>query len=46
MFLPHGRPQLFCDGLPRRDFLRLGLGGLTLSTLLRNEARASTTARK
>ena len=46
MILHHGRTQRFCDGLPRRDFLRLGLGGLTLSTLMRHEARSATPARK
>src|SRR5262245_10433806 len=35
--------QPYCDGIRRRDFLRLGavgLGGLTLTDLLRHEARA------
>src|SRR5262245_59936586 len=39
-----GRPRRNCDGVSRRDFLRvgaLGLGGLTLANLLRAEARAA-----
>jgi hypothetical protein len=39
-----GRPRRNCDGVSRRDFLRvgtLGLGGLTLADLLRAEAGAS-----
>ena len=39
------RRQRFCDGLSRRDMLRIGgtaLGGLTLSQLLRLEAEAGT----
>jgi hypothetical protein len=38
-----GKGQRFCDGMHRRDFLRLGalgLGGLTLPDLLRLEAQA------
>src|SRR5262245_59211123 len=38
----------FCDGLSRRDFLRvgaLGLGGLTLADLFRLEAQGSVDAR-
>jgi hypothetical protein len=40
-----GRPQRFCDGVRRRDFLRigaLGIGaaGLSLADLFRSEARA------
>src|SRR5438477_6217953 len=37
-----GKGQTFCDGVRRRDFLRLGalgLAGLTLPELLRLEAR-------
>jgi hypothetical protein len=43
-----GQAHTFCDGVPRREFLRagmLGLGGLTLADLLRNEARGATAAR-
>ncbi len=35
----------YCDGLPRRNFLQLGamgVGGLTLASLLRSEAEAAT----
>jgi hypothetical protein len=38
---PGANPTRFCDGLPRRDFLKLGtvcLGGLTLADLLRLNA--------
>lgn len=38
-----GRKQPFCDGLNRREFLKiggLGLGGLTLTDMLAAEARA------
>ncbi len=38
----------FCDGLSRRSFVRLGslgIGGLTLADLLRNESRAASAAR-
>src|SRR4051812_24225129 len=45
MLINFGQPQRFCDGLPRRDFLRLGLGGITLASLLRQEARAGQTRR-
>jgi Protein of unknown function (DUF1501) len=41
-------PQPFCDGIRRRDFLRvgaLGLGGMTLTDLLRHEARGGEAAR-
>src|SRR5262245_57927081 len=44
-----GRGQVFCDGIPRRQFLRLGalgLGGLTLADLLRQEARGTVPERK
>ena len=37
-----GRSYRYCDGVSRRDFLRvggLGLAGLTLADLLRAEAR-------
>src|SRR4051812_48866867 len=40
-----GARQRFCDGLTRRNFLRIGglaVGGLTLPDLLRHEARAGT----
>src|SRR5581483_4671571 len=43
-----GRPHADRTGVHRRDFLRLGalgLGGLTLTDLLRHEARASAPAR-
>ncbi|HAA59923.1 MAG TPA: DUF1501 domain-containing protein, partial [Planctomycetaceae bacterium] len=39
-----GKSQLFCDGVSRRSFLRVGglaLGGLNLPTLLRAEAASS-----
>src|SRR5688572_22432562 len=38
-----GRTQRFCDGLPRRDFLRVGalaIGGLSLADVLRLQAQA------
>jgi hypothetical protein len=44
-----GRQQHFCDRIGRRDFLRagaLGIGGLTLADLLRNESRAESGGRK
>src|SRR4051794_8242100 len=44
-----GRSHRFCDGLSRRQFLRVGgLGavGLTLAGLLRGEARAAVPARR
>jgi hypothetical protein len=40
-----GARQRFCDGLTRRNFLRIGglaVGGLTLPDLLRHEAKADT----
>jgi uncharacterized protein (DUF1501 family) len=40
-----GSSNRFCDGLSRRDFLKvgaLGVGGLTLADLLRLKARATT----
>jgi Protein of unknown function (DUF1501) len=43
-----GRSHRYCDGVSRRDFLRvgaLGLGGLTLADLLRQGARSETAAR-
>src|SRR5262245_25628403 len=43
-----GRGQAFCDGLHRRGFLRvgaLGLAGLTLADLLRQQARGETKAK-
>src|SRR5262249_6522345 len=39
-----GNPQRHCDGLSRRDFLKvgaLGVGGLTLADFLRLKARGS-----
>ena len=39
-----GKPNRFCDGISRRDFLRigsLGIGGLTLADLLRLRARGA-----
>src|SRR5688500_6957177 len=36
-----GAPRRFCDGLPRRDFLKIGslaLGGISLPQMLRAEA--------
>jgi hypothetical protein len=44
-----GRSQPFCDGIPRREFLRigtLGLGGLTLADLLRRESRGAASGRQ
>lgn len=44
-----GRKQRFCGGISRRDFVRvggLGLAGLTLADLLRNEALAKNAAQK
>jgi Protein of unknown function (DUF1501) len=40
-----GRRQTFCDGLHRRNFLRIGAfgAGLTLADMLRLQARAGTT---
>lgn len=38
-----GKSSIFCDGIARRDFLKLGalgMGGLTLADLLRSEAMA------
>lgn len=48
MFTFHGRSHAFCDRTSRREFLRaggLGLAGLTIADLLRNEARGSTAPR-
>jgi hypothetical protein len=42
-----GQARGFCDGVTRRDFLRvgaLGIGGLTLADLLRLEAQAGASA--
>lgn len=47
MFTVRGRENSYCDGISRRDFLRvggLGLAGLTLADLLRHEASAGATA--
>src|SRR5712671_4490206 len=44
MFTLWGRRQALCDGIHRREFLRLGalgLGGLTLADLLRQQARGT-----
>ncbi len=41
-----GRSRRYCDGISRRDFLRvgaLGVGGLSLADLLRLQARAAAT---
>jgi len=43
-----GKPASFCDGVPRRGFLKagvLGLGGLSLADLLRYKAEAASSAR-
>ena len=43
MLTIHGARQRFCDGVSRRNFLRIGglaLGGLTLPDLLRGSAQA------
>jgi hypothetical protein len=48
MFTLRGRGQTYCDGVQRRQFLRLGalgLGGLTLADLLRLEARGASPVR-
>src|SRR5262245_40331574 len=45
IFLRNTTPR--CDGLSRRDFLRVGaIGGLGLATALRAEATPSTAARR
>ena len=39
----------FCDGIARRDFIRIGamgIGGLTMANLLEAEARAGVAARR
>lgn len=44
-----GRGQRFCDGVSRRDFLRVGglaMGGLSLAQLLQAEAQAGSQAKK
>lgn len=44
-----GRQHRFCDGISRREFLRVGgfgLGGLSLANLLRLEAQAARPQRK
>ena len=44
MLMIEGTRQQFCDGVHRRNFLKigaLGLGGLSLSHLLRAEADVS-----
>ena len=43
----HGDGRQFCDGVSRREFLKIGglaIGGLTLADLLRLEAQAGTRA--
>src|SRR6266540_2443354 len=43
MLTIYGSPQRFCDGVSRRNFLKigaLGLGGLTLSQLLQAETQS------
>ena len=43
MLISWGAQQTYCDGISRRNFLRaggLGLGGLTLTELLRSDAQA------
>src|SRR5580704_16538686 len=43
-----GGKQQFCDGVSRRDFLRVGalaVGGLTLADLLRLEAQGAASGR-
>ena len=43
MLTIYGPKQRFCDGVSRRNFLKigaLGLGGLTMSQILRAEAQA------
>jgi hypothetical protein len=43
-----GRSRRYCDGISRREFLRvgaIGLGGLTLSDLLRREGKGEASAR-
>src|SRR5437867_647631 len=43
MLAIYGKPSRFCDGITRRNFLRigaLGLGGLTLPQILRAEANS------
>src|SRR5579862_8013190 len=43
-----GQRRRFCDGVSRRDFLRvgaLGLGGLTLAELLRREGKGGASGR-
>ena len=46
MFTIWGSKQGFCDGLSRRNFLKVGAfgAGLTLADLLRNKAHATPTA--
>jgi hypothetical protein len=49
MLTLRGQRHQFCDGIGRREFLRigaLGLGGVTLAELLRREGRSDTTARR
>jgi Protein of unknown function (DUF1501) len=44
-----GRKRRFCDGVSRRDFLRVGalaVGGLSLADLLREDAQAGSTGER
>jgi hypothetical protein len=48
MFTFWGKGSTYCDGIQRRDFLRLGalgFGGLTLADLLRQDAKGGEPAR-
>ena len=47
MLTIYGQKKRFCDGVSRRDFLKIGglaMGGLTLTDLLRAEAQAEALA--
>jgi hypothetical protein len=47
MLTIHGEKQAFCDGIHRRNFLKIGglaLGGLALADMLRASARAESAA--
>ena len=48
MFTFSGKPQKFCDGLSRRNFLRIGAfgAGLTLAGMLRANAQSPTATKK
>ena len=47
MLTLYGSAQKFCDGIDRRNFLKIGAFGatLTLSDLLRSRAQAGTSSR-